>query len=57
LAKKRLINLSNKLAVDYMNINQKEYSVHLKYLIMGGEKPWHFSFFISNEKLQKLLQK
>ena len=57
LAKKRLINLSNKLAVDSKKTNQKEYSVYLKYLIIGGEKPWHFKFFITNETLQQLLQK
>ena len=57
LAKKRLVNLSNKLA-DYSNKTvQKEFSAHIKYLIIGVEQPMHFKFVITNEKLHKLLQK
>lgn len=57
LAKKRLINLSNKLAVYSEKTDQKEFSANLIYLIIGAEQPMHYKFFVTKETLQQLLQK
>lgn len=57
LAKKRLINLSNKLALYSEKTNKKEFSANLIYLIIGDEEPMHFKFFITKEELNQLLQK
>ena len=57
LARKRLINLANKLAVYSKTTEQKEFAVDLRYLVIGTELPMHFSFFITNETLQELLKK
>mgnify|MGYP006929328996 CR=1 FL=1 len=56
LSKKRLINLSNKLADYSKKTAQKDFSVHLRYLIMETEQPLHCRFLITNEKSQQLLE-
>ncbi len=55
LARKRLINLSNKLAVHSKATTQKEFFAELTFLVIDDEEPMHFSFFISIETLQRLL--
>jgi len=57
LAKNRLINLSNKLAVHFEKSDQNEFSAKLIYLVIGAEQPMHFNFYIQKEKLNELLNK
>lgn len=55
LATKRVINIANKL-VDYHETAQlEEYSGRVKYLVFGETRPFHFSFSISSEQLEKIL--
>lgn len=56
-AKKRLINLSNKLAAYVVKTNQAEFSAELRYLVIGAEEPMHFRIFITNKTVRQLLQK
>lgn len=42
----RLINLANKLAVYSETTDQKEFSVKLRYLVIGAERPIHFDFLL-----------
>lgn len=55
-SRSRLINLANKLAVYSETTDEKEFSVNLRYLVIGAKQPMHFEFFITQEKLQQLLQ-
>jgi len=55
-SRSRLINLANKLAVYSETTDEKEFSARLIYLVIGAEEPMHFDFFITQVKLQQLLQ-
>ncbi|PCJ34291.1 MAG: hypothetical protein COA75_13915 [Cellvibrionales bacterium] len=55
-SRSRLINLANKLAIYSETTDEKEFSASLRYLVIGAKQPIHFEFFITQEKLQQLLQ-
>lgn len=55
-SRSRLINLANKLVVYSETTDEKEFSVSLVYLVIGAEYLIDFEFFITQEKLQQLLQ-
>ena len=55
-SRSRLINLANKLAVYSETTDEQEFSARLIYLVIGAEEPMHFDFFITQVKLQQLLQ-
>lgn len=57
LARNRLINLANKLAVNYIETDLTEFSVELRYLVLDTEQPMHFSFFITRDMLEELLSR
>lgn len=56
LARKRVINLANKLSDYHHTANLPQYSGEVRYLVFGGKQPFHFSFEISGEELDGLLQ-
>lgn len=55
LARSRLINLANKLTDHHQKSPESEYSLELKYLLLGDREPMHFNFIITAETLQHLL--
>lgn len=55
LAKKRLINLANKLADHHLATPADAYSAELRYLVIDRDAPAHFHFHINAEHLDQLL--
>jgi hypothetical protein len=55
LAAKRVINIANKLTDHHRTARLKEYTGVVKYLVFGETQPYHFSFQISSEQLERIL--
>jgi len=55
LARKRLINLANKLVDHHLATDADTYSAELRYLVIGKDAPAHFHFHINAEQLDQLL--
>jgi len=55
LARKRLVNLANKLAAHHQASPQPEYQVEIRYLWLGESGPAHFSLRIDAATLRALL--
>lgn len=57
LASQRVINIVNKL-IDYHQVDpQEEYSGSVRYLVFSEPQPFHFTFRISHEELERNLNK
>lgn len=55
LARRRVINIANKLADHHKTAQLEQYSGEVKYLVLGEIKPFHFTFHIKNELLEQLV--
>lgn len=59
LARKRVINIANKLADHYRETDeadgQQAYAGRVKYLMFSQPRPYHFSFRLKRQQLQQLL--
>jgi len=55
LARKRLINLANKLVDHHLATDADTYSAELRYLVIGKDAPALFHFHITAEQLDQLL--
>jgi hypothetical protein len=56
LARKRLVNLANRLAAHHQASPQSEYQVEIRYLWLGKSGPVHFTLQIDATALQPLLK-
>lgn len=56
LARKRLINLANKLADRHRDAPAGEYAADLRYLVIGAEQPAHYQFRMERRELEALLR-
>lgn len=55
LARKRLVNAVNK-AVEHWKIHGNQaYNANLRYLVIGGTTPLHYTFQLTREDIQKYL--
>jgi len=57
LARKRIINIVNKLVDTHRGARLEQYSGKVKYLVIGERKPFHFTFRMESELLEQLLDK
>ena len=57
LSSQRVVNIANKLVDHHRNTPEGEYSGEVKYLIIGEKKAFHFEFQITNEELERYLNK
>lgn len=57
LARRRLLNVANKLADHHRAGGGKVYSATIRYLALGGDAPAHFSFTLDRAKLDALLSR
>lgn len=55
LARKRVINMANRLVDHHQASRQEEYAARVKYLAFGETDSYHFDFRISAAKLDSLL--
>lgn len=60
LARKRVINIANKLADHYREAGeadvQQTYTGRVKYLVFSQSRPYHFSFRLERQQLRQLLR-